>query len=35
VGRQRDDWSVHPFSGEVVDGCVWGRGAIDMKDMDA
>ena len=26
---------VHPFSGEVVDGCVWGRGAVDMKDMDA
>ncbi|MFB8026459.1 MULTISPECIES: M20/M25/M40 family metallo-hydrolase [unclassified Streptomyces] len=29
------DWSVHPFSGEVRDGVVWGRGAIDMKDMDA
>ncbi|WP_131742394.1 M20/M25/M40 family metallo-hydrolase [Actinomadura roseirufa] len=25
------EWSVHPFSGEVRDGCVWGRGAIDMK----
>jgi acetylornithine deacetylase/succinyl-diaminopimelate desuccinylase-like protein len=24
-------WSVHPFSGEVRDGCVWGRGAVDMK----
>ena len=24
-----------PFSGEIADGCVWGRGAIDMKDMDA
>jgi len=24
-------WSVHPFSGEVRDGMVWGRGAIDMK----
>ncbi|MQA86682.1 MAG: M20/M25/M40 family metallo-hydrolase [Streptosporangiales bacterium] len=29
------DWEVHPFSGEIVDGCVWGRGAVDMKDMDA
>jgi len=29
------DWQVHPFAAEVRDGCVWGRGAIDMKDMDA
>jgi acetylornithine deacetylase/succinyl-diaminopimelate desuccinylase-like protein len=29
------EWSVHPFSGEEKDGFVWGRGAIDMKDMDA
>src|SRR5690348_13302662 len=29
------DWQRHPFSGEVYDGCVWGRGAVDMKDMDA
>ncbi len=29
------DWSVHPFSGEIQDGYLWGRGAIDMKDMDA
>jgi acetylornithine deacetylase/succinyl-diaminopimelate desuccinylase-like protein len=29
------DWRVHPFSGEISDGCVWGRGAVDMKDMDA
>jgi acetylornithine deacetylase/succinyl-diaminopimelate desuccinylase-like protein len=29
------DWRVHPFSGDVTDGCVWGRGAVDMKDMDA
>jgi acetylornithine deacetylase/succinyl-diaminopimelate desuccinylase-like protein len=27
------EWSVHPFSGEVQDGYLWGRGAIDMKDM--
>ncbi|MDH6216909.1 M20/M25/M40 family metallo-hydrolase [Streptomyces pseudovenezuelae] len=29
------DWTHHPFAGEVADGCVWGRGAVDMKDMDA
>lgn len=29
------DWQVDPFSGEIEDGCVWGRGAIDMKDMNA
>ncbi|HEX6754308.1 MAG TPA: M20/M25/M40 family metallo-hydrolase [Mycobacteriales bacterium] len=29
------EWSVHPFSGEVRDGYLWGRGAVDMKDMDA
>ncbi len=29
------DWRVHPFSGEIVDGSLWGRGAVDMKDMDA
>src|SRR5690349_662503 len=35
VPADKDEWSVDPFSGEVKDGCVWGRGAIDMKDMDA
>ncbi|WP_020501839.1 M20/M25/M40 family metallo-hydrolase [Sciscionella marina] len=29
------DWSVDPFSGEVRDGFLWGRGATDMKDMCA
>jgi acetylornithine deacetylase/succinyl-diaminopimelate desuccinylase-like protein len=29
------DWAVHPFSGEIEDGTIWGRGAVDMKDMDA
>jgi len=28
------DWRGDPFSGEVVDGCVYGRGAVDMKDFD-
>ena len=35
VPANPDDWQRHPFSGEVHDGCVWGRGAVDMKDMDA
>ncbi|MER5630617.1 M20/M25/M40 family metallo-hydrolase [Streptomyces nitrosporeus] len=35
VPAEAADWSVHPFSGEVRDGVVWGRGAIDMKNMDA
>lgn len=30
-----EDWTRHPFAGEVADGCVWGRGAVDMKDMNA
>ncbi len=29
------DWTRHPLSGEIADGCVWGRGAVDMKNMDA
>jgi len=29
------DWQVDPFAGEIRDGCLWGRGAVDMKDMDA
>jgi acetylornithine deacetylase/succinyl-diaminopimelate desuccinylase-like protein len=33
VPAEASDWSVHPFSGAVEDGYVWGRGAIDMKDM--
>jgi acetylornithine deacetylase/succinyl-diaminopimelate desuccinylase-like protein len=35
VPADKDEWSVDPFGGEIKDGCVWGRGAIDMKDMDA
>ena len=35
VPANADDWTHLPFSGEVADGCVWGRGAVDMKDMDA
>ncbi|MFE3112150.1 M20/M25/M40 family metallo-hydrolase [Kitasatospora indigofera] len=25
------DWTHHPLSGELADGCLWGRGAVDMK----
>ncbi len=35
VPADAGDWRVHPFSGEITGGCVWGRGAVDMKDMDA
>src|ERR1700752_2685148 len=30
-----EDWQGDPFSGEVRDGELWGRGAVDMKDFDA
>ncbi|PZS15538.1 MAG: hypothetical protein DLM57_12540 [Pseudonocardiales bacterium] len=35
VPAQAGEWSVDPFGGEIRDGYLWGRGAIDMKDMDA
>ena len=35
VPAQAADWSVDPFGGEERDGLIWGRGAVDMKDMDA
>ncbi|MBB6172611.1 acetylornithine deacetylase/succinyl-diaminopimelate desuccinylase-like protein [Nocardiopsis mwathae] len=35
VPADPDQWTVHPFAGEVRDGMVWGRGAIDMKNADA
>jgi len=33
VPAEASERSVHPFSGAVTDGYVWGRGAVDMKDM--
>jgi acetylornithine deacetylase/succinyl-diaminopimelate desuccinylase-like protein len=33
VPADPSEWSVHPFSGVVQDGYLWGRGAVDMKDM--
>ena len=35
VPARAPDWKHDPFAGEIADGCIWGRGAIDMKDMDA
>ncbi|MDQ4137610.1 MAG: M20/M25/M40 family metallo-hydrolase [Actinomycetota bacterium] len=29
------NWTVDPFGGEIRDGMLWGRGAVDMKNMDA
>ena len=29
------EWSVDPWSGELRDGQIWGRGALDMKDQVA
>jgi acetylornithine deacetylase/succinyl-diaminopimelate desuccinylase-like protein len=31
VPVERDHWSHDPFGGEVIDGVIWGRGALDMK----
>ncbi|MGH3711687.1 MAG: M20/M25/M40 family metallo-hydrolase [Pseudonocardiaceae bacterium] len=33
VPADASEWSVHPFSGTVQDDYLWGRGAVDMKDM--
>src|SRR5882762_1734416 len=35
VPVERTGWTQEPFSGEILDGCVWGRGAIDMKSKCA
>lgn len=35
VPADASEWTVDPFSGEIRDGMVWGRGAVDMKDFDA
>lgn len=35
VPAQPDNWTVDPFGGVIKDGLLWGRGAVDMKNMDA
>jgi acetylornithine deacetylase/succinyl-diaminopimelate desuccinylase-like protein len=35
VPAQPDNWTVDPFGGVIKDGMLWGRGAVDMKNMDA
>lgn len=35
VPAEAGKWSHPPFSGEIADGFVWGRGAVDMKNMTA
>jgi acetylornithine deacetylase/succinyl-diaminopimelate desuccinylase-like protein len=35
VPADASEWSVDPFAGEIKDGYLWGRGAVDMKDFDA
>jgi acetylornithine deacetylase/succinyl-diaminopimelate desuccinylase-like protein len=35
VPVEAEAWSRDPFAAELVDGVVWGRGAVDMKDMVA
>ena len=35
VPAQGSDWTHDPFEGEIADGYLWGRGAVDMKDFDA
>jgi acetylornithine deacetylase/succinyl-diaminopimelate desuccinylase-like protein len=35
VPAEASDWKLDPFSGEIEDGYLWGRGAVDMKDFDA
>lgn len=35
VPADAKNWSVDPFAGVIKDGMLWGRGAVDMKNMDA
>jgi len=35
VPAAKQDWKVDPFSAEIADDYLWGRGAVDMKDFDA
>ena len=35
VPAMAEEWSIDPFGGILKDGFIWGRGAVDMKNMDA
>jgi acetylornithine deacetylase/succinyl-diaminopimelate desuccinylase-like protein len=35
VPSRAEAWRRPPFSGEIFEGCLWGRGAVDMKHMAA
>ena len=35
VPAEASDWTYPPFAAEIADGCLWGRGAVDMLNMDA
>ena len=35
VPAEPKEWTYDPFAGEIADGALWGRGAVDMLDMDA
>jgi acetylornithine deacetylase/succinyl-diaminopimelate desuccinylase-like protein len=35
VPAEAAGWARHPFSGEIADGVLHGRGAVDMKNADA
>lgn len=35
VPANAHDWQVDPFAGEIREGAIWGRGAVDMKNVDA
>lgn len=35
VPCEKSKWEVDPFGAVIKDGCVWGRGAVDMKNMTA
>ena len=35
VPAEREHWQHDPFGAEEHDGCIWGRGAVDMKNMAA
>ena len=33
VPPQEEGWKHPPFSAEIADGCIWGRGSFDMKSQ--